>query len=77
MANQIRQSSDLWELEHHLTKRRKEIDRKYEFRYSRLTDILGKLLHENRLNAEDLRGLGNEKMQAIRAFAKFLRDSAA
>lgn len=29
MTNKIRQSSDLWDLEHYLTERRKEIDRKY------------------------------------------------
>jgi len=29
MANEIQQSSDLWDLEHYLTQRRKEIDRKY------------------------------------------------
>ena len=32
MANQIKKPSDLWDLEHHLTQRRKEIDRKYDFR---------------------------------------------
>jgi len=77
MASQIRQSSDLWELERHLTHRRKEIDRKYEFRFSRLTDVFGRLLYENRLNEEDLRDLGEDKMQSIRSFAKFLRDRAA
>jgi len=31
MASQISEPSDLWELEHYLTKRRKEIDRKYDY----------------------------------------------
>jgi Photoprotection regulator fluorescence recovery protein len=61
MANKIQQSSDLWDLEHYLTQRRKEIDRKYDFRGSRLTDVLGRLLYENRLGEEDLRGLPEEK----------------
>jgi len=77
MANEIQKSSDLCDLEHHLTQRRKEIDRKYDFRSSRLTDVLGRLLHENRLGEEDLRGLREEKMRSIRSFAQFLRDSAA
>jgi Photoprotection regulator fluorescence recovery protein len=77
MASQIQQSSDLWDLEHYLTERRKEIDRKYVFRDSRLTDVLGRLLYENRLGAEDLRGLREEKMKSIRSFAQFLRDGAA
>ena len=49
MASQIQQPSDLWDLEHYLTERRKEIDRKYDFRRSRLTDVLGRLLYENRV----------------------------
>jgi hypothetical protein len=49
MPSQIKQASDLWDLEHDLTERRREIDRKYDFRGSRLTDVLGRLLYENRL----------------------------
>src|SRR5450759_4060761 len=45
MASQIQQASDLWDLEHYLTERRKEIDRKYDFRGSRLIDVLGRLLY--------------------------------
>ena len=77
MANEIQKSSDLWDLERHLTQRREEIDRKYDFRGSRLTDVLGRLLYENRLGEEDLRGLREEKMKSIRSFAQFLRDGAA
>lgn len=77
MAGQIQQSSDLWDLEHCLAQRRKEIDRKYDFRGSRLTDVLGRLLYENRLGEQDLRGLREEKLKSIRSFAQFLRDSAA
>ena len=77
MASQIQQSSDLWDLELYLTERRKDIDRKYDTRGSRLKDVLGRLLYENRLCEEDLRGLREEKMKSIHSFAKFLRDSAA
>ena len=77
MANKFQKSSDLWDLEHHLTQRRKEIDRKYDFRGSRLVDVLGRLLYENRLGEGDLRGLREEKMKSIRSFAQFLRDEAA
>jgi Photoprotection regulator fluorescence recovery protein len=77
MANQANEPADLWDLEHHLTQRRKEIDRKYDFRSSRLADVLGRLLYENRLSEEDLRGLSEEKMKSIRSFAQFLTDDAA
>src|ERR1039457_6248443 len=77
MASQIRQSSDLWDLEHYLTQRRKEIDRKYDYRYSQLTQVFGRLLYENRLGEEELGRLGEDKLEPIRSFAKFLRESAA
>jgi hypothetical protein len=72
MANEIQQSSDLWDLEYYLTQRHKEIDRKYDFRGSRLTDVLGRLLHEGRVREEELRGLREDKLQAIRSCAEFL-----
>ncbi|MFY9842729.1 MAG: hypothetical protein WA718_12190 [Terriglobales bacterium] len=77
MARQIQQSSDLWDLEHYLTQRRKEIDRKYDFRGSRLTDVLGRLLYEKRLREEELSGLREDKLKSIRSFAKFLAEDAA
>jgi Asp-tRNA(Asn)/Glu-tRNA(Gln) amidotransferase B subunit len=77
MASQIQQSSDLWDLEHYLTQRRKEIDQKYDYRYSRLTDVFGKLLHEGWLEEKQLHGLRDDKLKPIRSFAKFLADNAA
>src|SRR5216684_8852277 len=56
MVSQIQQSSDLWDMEHYLTQRRKEINRKYDFRGSRLIDVLGRLLYEKRLREDELRG---------------------
>src|SRR5262249_17222869 len=49
MANQIKEPADLGDLEHYLTQRRKEIDRKYDYQYSQLTTVLGKLLYECRV----------------------------
>ena len=78
MTNEIQQPSDLWDLEHYLTVRRKEIDRKYDYRYSQLTQVFGRLLHERRLSEEELRGLRENKMKLIHSFAEFLaRDTVA
>ncbi|MBA3912407.1 MAG: hypothetical protein H0X25_00770 [Acidobacteriales bacterium] len=46
MAGAITEPADLWELEHRLSERRKEIDRKYRFRESRRMEVLGRLLCE-------------------------------
>ena len=78
MANKIQQSSDLWDLEHYLTERRKEIDRKYDYRYSQLPQVFGRLLYEGRVSEEELRGLREDKLKSIHSFAKFLaKDTAA
>ena len=66
MAAKSRQASELWELEHHLTKLRKEIDRKYEYKYSTLVLFFVDLVREGRLAAEDLRGLSEDKLGYIR-----------
>ncbi len=77
MANQIKEPADVWELEHYLTERRKEIDRKYDYRYSQLTQVFGRLLYERRVTEEDLRGLGEDKMKPIRSLAELLAKYAA
>ena len=77
MVNQINKPADLWDLEHYLTQRRKEIDRKYEYKYSQLTHVFGRLLHEQRLCEKELRGLQEDKLKSIRFFAKFLAEDAA
>ncbi len=77
MANQINEPADLWDLEHYLTQRRKEIDRKYDYRYSQLTHVFGRLLYEKRLREEELRGLREDKLKLIRSIANFLAEDAA
>ena len=70
MAAQIRRAPELWELEHHLTQLRKEIDRKYEYKYSTLVLVFADLVREGKLDPEDLRGLSEEKLRYIRQHAE-------
>ena len=69
--------SDLWDLEEYLTQRRKEIDHKYNYRYSQLTQVFGRLLYETRVSEEELRGFREDKLTTIRSLAKFLAEDAA
>ncbi|HEY1481464.1 MAG TPA: hypothetical protein VGF19_01965 [Candidatus Acidoferrum sp.] len=77
MANRIKEPANVWELEHYLTERRKEIDRKYDYRYSQLTQVFGRLLYEKRLREEELRGLREDKLKSIHSCAKFLAEDTA
>jgi Photoprotection regulator fluorescence recovery protein len=77
MANQIKEPADVWELEHYLTERRKEIARKYDYRYSQLTHVFGRLLYEGRVSEEELSGLREDKLKPIRSLAEFLSKDVA
>jgi hypothetical protein len=77
MANQIKEPADVWELEHYLTERRKEIDLKYDYRYSQLTHVFGRLLYEGRVSEEELSGLREDKLKPIRSLAEFLAKDVA
>ena len=48
-AASITRPSELWELESWLTRRRHEIDNKYDFRYSVLPGVFATLLREERI----------------------------
>jgi Photoprotection regulator fluorescence recovery protein len=71
MASRIQEPSDLWDLENYLTERRERIDRKYDYRYSQLTLVFGRLLRENRIGEEELRGLREDKLESIYSYARF------
>src|ERR1035441_3678704 len=66
IAARIKEPDELWELERHLTQRRKEIDAKYEFKYSVLLLVLADLVREDRINLDELHGLGEDKLRIIR-----------
>ena len=77
MANQIHKPADLWDLEYYLTQRHKDINNKYDFRSSRLTRIFRRLLYERRVSEDELRGLREDKVEAIRSCARALSEDAA
>ena len=62
----IEEPSELWDLESWLTERRREIDRRYDYRYSILPLVFAQLLRDGRLTEDDLHGLGQEKLDLIR-----------
>jgi hypothetical protein len=72
MAGKIEQPADLWNLESYLTESRKEIDRKYDYRYLVLIAVFGRFVREGRLSEEELRGLGEDKLEFIRSYVKVM-----
>jgi hypothetical protein len=61
-ATRLEEPDELWEMEHWLTRRRQEIDSKYDFRYSVLPLVFAKLLRDGRISEGELNGLGEDKL---------------
>ena len=55
----------MWALEEYLAQKRREIDGKYDYRYSQLLFVFGRLVREGRLQEEQLTGLSKEKLSYI------------
>src|SRR5437868_2491269 len=69
MAN-LKEPSDVWDLEAFLTRRRNEIDTEFDFRYSVLPMVFATLLRERKISESKLEGLGEEKIEFVRSLAK-------
>lgn len=68
-AARIKDADDLWKLERWLGERRREIDATYDFRYSVLPMVFGRLLGDGRIEESDLVGLAEDKLESIRFLA--------
>lgn len=62
---------DIWYIHDYLTEQRKAIDEKYDYRYSQLIWVFGRLLREKWIEDNELEGLNEEKLQLIRHIASF------
>lgn len=65
MAAKAAEPDDIWATEAFLTRARNSIDKKYDYRYSQLVFVFGRLLREGRISEGDLSGISEDKMQSI------------
>jgi hypothetical protein len=68
-AASAREPEDIWNVETYLTQMRKEIDSKYDYRYSQLLLVFGRLLREGWVDEHALHGLSEDKLEYIRRIA--------
>ena len=69
-ASEAKDPADIWRLHEFLTKKRKEIDGKYDFRYSVLILVFARLMQEGWLTVDEIEGLDEAKITKIRYLAK-------
>ncbi len=67
----VRSSSppDLWQIHDFLSEQRKVVDRTFDYRYSVLLSVFGRLLREGLLMEADLAGLKEDKIERIKRWA--------
>ena len=70
-ANQIKKPDDIWRLHDFLTEKRKEVDKKFDYRYSVLDLVFGRLIKDGWLDFADLEGLNEEKIERIKRLLRF------
>lgn len=68
-AAAVTQPHEMWPLQEHLERKQREIDRKYDYRYSQLLFVFGQLIREGRVQEAQLAGLSEEKRGYIRRIA--------
>ena len=56
---------EMWAVQGYLAQQRREIDGKYDYRYSQLLFVFGRLVREGRLQIEQLHGLSEDKLSYI------------
>jgi hypothetical protein len=59
--------NDMWSIQEYLYRKRREIDEKYDYRYSQLLFVFAKLLREGRIEESQLAGLAEDKLLVIRS----------
>lgn len=64
-AAQVENLDDIWAIHRYLTQQRRELDAKYDYRYSQLIVVFARLLREKWLEDKDLEGLRADKLEAI------------
>lgn len=64
-AANAKEPEDMWAVQEYLVGARRDIDDKYDYRYSQLEFVFGRLLRERRIEEIELKGLSEEKLARI------------
>ena len=70
LISRYRAPKDIWKLHDYLTDKREEIDLKYDYRYSVIMMVFGRLFEEGIISEEDIEGLSDEKINRIKEIAE-------
>jgi hypothetical protein len=72
-ALEVTELSDVWDLEQMLRDKRRELDARYDYRYSVLLYVFADLIQAGWLSLDDLAGLADDKRARIAALVELAR----
>lgn len=70
----LRGEDEIWALHDYLTETRREVDEKYDYRYSQLILVFARLVAEGWLSLDELEGLAEEKIERIGGIVSWARE---
>jgi len=70
MINEVSSPDDLWKVRNYLSKTLKNVERKYDFRYSVLILVFAQLMKGGWIEENELTGLSEDKIFKIISLAK-------
>jgi photoprotection regulator FRP-like protein len=74
MLETVTAPSDIFRVQEYLTEQRRMVDQLYDYRYSRLLEVFGRLLSDGWLRESDLNGLRPEKIAKVKREASFFAE---
>jgi hypothetical protein len=74
MLQRSNKPSAVWDILEFLSKKQRELERKYDYRYSVLTGVFARLLYEGWITESDLAGFSPEKLQLIQRGAATVKE---
>jgi len=75
MLRSSAEPEEIWRIDDFLSEKRSEFERKYDFRYSVLIGVFGRLLYEGWVTEADLADLKADKLEFVRTIAAMNRQS--
>jgi hypothetical protein len=64
-AAAVAEPHEMWSIQEYLARKQREIDRKYDYRYSQLHLVFAQLIRQGRVQQAQLAGLSEEKRADI------------
>ena len=71
MLSEMKEPKEIWEVEDYLDKKRGEIEAKYDYRYSVLIIVFGRLMREGLIEDSDIQGFDQDKIDAIKRIGSY------